>query len=213
MQLPENERFSLVIMRLKATGEITSGVELATQIKCSKSHISDIRRGKAPLTKDFIARIKAEFPSVNDQFLLSGIGKALLSDTDAATAGITASLAECVTYYTDIKAFITNTSAKELMYLPLAGGGIAFPATANTMEPIISAGATIVTEAPVDAVGVIENGSPYLIIAEGISVVRLCTQIGDVLELATPKGDVAPIQIPVQSVQKIARVCYVLHRI
>lgn len=78
------ERINKIIDYLKTTRKILSQAEFADKLGVNPSQISEMLSGKRPISERTINKITRSFPSICNEWLLTGKGEMLKNDVTAA---------------------------------------------------------------------------------------------------------------------------------
>lgn len=79
-----NQRIREVINVLKEQRIVLSDGEFATEVGIGKSQLSEVMTGKRKVSEKYIRKMRTRFPEINEDWLRTGSGKMLKSNSASA---------------------------------------------------------------------------------------------------------------------------------
>lgn len=86
-----NQRLRKIIDELKNARSVYTDADFARIVDVSRSELSQMLSGKRPVSKRLVSNLLTEFPTINEDWLMTGAGEMLDSSTpQAVTATLSA---------------------------------------------------------------------------------------------------------------------------
>jgi plasmid maintenance system antidote protein VapI len=86
-----NQRLRKIIDELKNARSVYTDADFARIVDVSRSELSQMLSGKRPVSKRLVSNLLAEFPTINEDWLMTGAGEMLdLSTPQTVTATLSA---------------------------------------------------------------------------------------------------------------------------
>jgi plasmid maintenance system antidote protein VapI len=76
-----NQRLRKIIDELKNARSVYTDADFARIVDVSRSELSQMLSGKRPVSKRLVSNLLAEFPTINEDWLMTGAGEMLNSST------------------------------------------------------------------------------------------------------------------------------------